>query len=527
MVDVEDPELRPKAATLHGILSEGAERYRDRTALIHGDLRLSFGELLELTERFSACVAGLGVKKGDSVALFLANSAMFVIAHYALASLGAVIVPVNVHIGGTMLHYILEKCNAVAVISSPSAVQQIRAMEQIPLSVRAILVAYRGGTEESIWRVGIERPTHGAGEAAGRPLADFAPLPERSSVDPDDDAVIFFTSGTTGRPKGILVTHRQALIGLDCWADRWGFGPQTVSLMVAPFFHVVYLPLVLGAHRHGGCAVVLEKLSVRTALREVERTSATAIMGNPSVFIQLLNDPRSLEHDLSSLDTLIYGAAPTPVPVIRMLRERFPGVRMYNCYGLSETCSAVSCLGPEDTDTRPDSIGRPHPPMEVAILSENGDPLPAREVGEICCRGLNVMKGYYNSPEETRARFIHGWLKTGDLGYMDESGYLYILDRVDDLIIISGEKIYPSEVEQVLGEHPDVADVAVVGHQHPTKGHLVKAFVVLRDGAIVTEGDLRRFCVDRMSPVCLPKILEIVPSLPRNPGGKILRSALT
>src|SRR5262249_57141867 len=145
----------------------------------------------------------------------------------------------------------------------------------------------------------------GAGEAGGQPLANLARLHEPAPVDPDDDAIIFFTSGTTGRPKGILVTHRQAMIGLDCWADRWGFGPGTVSLMVAPYFHVVYNPLVLGAHRHGGCAVVLDRLSVRAACREVERTRATAIMGNPSVFIQLLNDPRSLEHDLGSLDTLI------------------------------------------------------------------------------------------------------------------------------------------------------------------------------------------------------------------------------
>jgi len=526
MAEVQDLGYRPEASTLDGILREAAERYRDRTALIHGDLRLSFGELLELTERFACFLAGLGIEKGDSVALYLPNSPQFVIAHYALASIGAVVVPVNVHIGGSVLRYILEKCDAAAVITSPAAVRQIQAMEDMPQRLRAILVASGGDTGMTSWQVGLAPLASGTGETTGQPLANFTRLGEMSSVDPDDDAIIFFTSGTTGRPKGILVTHRQALIGLDCWADRWGFSPETVSLMVAPFFHVVYNPLVVGAHRHGGCAVVLDRLSVRSAFREVERSSVTAIMGNPSVFIQLLNDPRSLEHNLGSLDTLIYGAAPTTVPVIRSLREKFPGAKMYNCYGLSETCSAVSCLGPEDTDTRPDSIGRPHSSMQVMIMSEDGDPVSVGKIGEICCRGSNVMKGYYKAPEETRGRYTRGWLKTGDLGYVDESGYLYILDRVDDLIIISGEKIYPSEVERTLGEHSAVADVAVVGHRHPTKGHLVKAYVVPREGAVLTEGDLRRFCVERMSPVCVPKILEIVASLPRNPSGKVLRSAL-
>ncbi len=526
MGELSGQEFRPEASTLHGILREAAERYRDRTALIHGDLRLTFRELLEMTERFSCFLVGLGIEKGDSVALYLANSPQFVIAHYALASLGAIVVPVNVHVGGSTLQYILDKSDAVAVVTSPSAVPQIQALERMPSRLRAILVASGGETGPASWQVGLAPLAGGIGEPTGQPLANFARPPQTSTVDPDDDAIIFFTSGTTGRPKGILVTHRQALIGLDCWADRWGFGPETISLMVAPFFHVVYNPLVLGAHRHGGCAVVLDRLSVRAACREVERSSVTAIMGNPSVFIQLLNDPRSLEHDLGSLDTLIYGAAPTPVPVIRSLREKFPRARMYNCYGLSETCSAVSCLGPEDTDTRPDSIGRPHPTMQVTIVSEDGDPIAVGKIGEICCRGSNVMKGYYKAPEETRARYVRGWLKTGDLGYLDDSGYLYILDRVDDLIIISGEKIYPSEVERALGEHPAVAEAAVVGHRHPTKGHLVKAYVVPRAGAALTEGDLRRFCAERMSPVCVPKVLEIVTSLPRNPSGKVLRSAL-
>ena len=525
MIDTGSSGARPRAETVAGILIEAEQRSPDAIALIHGERRITYHELRDAVLRFASCLARAGVVKGDAVVLLIGNAPAFPVAHYALATLGAVVVPVNLHLRGKQLAYVLGHCDAKVVITSPSLAEAVRSLDDPPTSMRTLMVLEGSGSQGAPWLVGIE-----ALPAPGLPETTALLSHDRHGGDrlpaPDDDAIIFFTSGTTGRPKGILVTHRQALVAIDCWADRWQFGPATVSLMVAPFFHVVYNPLVLGAHRHGGAAVALERLSARAAMSEVDRTRATALMGNPAVFMQLLEDPHRSHHDLSSIDTLIYGAAPMPVPVIRELRRSFPAARCYNCYGLSETCSAISCLGPEDTDLKPDSIGRPHPPVQVAILDEAGEPVPQGAVGEISCRGPNVMKGYCGSPEETRKRFLKGWLLTGDLGYLDRDGYLYILDRVDDLIIIAGEKVYPREVEEALFEHPDVIDAAVVGREHPVKGHSVKAFVVLRSGAALREADLRHFCAERLPPAGVPRQFEFVEAVPRNPAGKVLRAAL-
>jgi acyl-CoA synthetase (AMP-forming)/AMP-acid ligase II len=352
------------------------------------------------------------------------------------------------------------------------------------------------------------------------------PLEQAPGAAADDPALLFFTSGTTGTPKGVLLTHRQALFGIDAWAKRWSFDERTISLMAAPFFHVVYNPLVLGAHRCRGASVVQENLSIRAVTVAIERYRATALMGTPAFMMQLATDRWAKRNDLSSLDTLIYGAAPTPTPVIRSLGALFPSCARYNCYGLTETSSALTCLGEAETPGRESSVGRPHPGVEIQIGDADGLGLPPRVAGEVCARGPNVIARYFEAPQIDAERFFGTWLRTGDIGYVDEQGFLYLLDRADDLINVAGEKFYPCHIEEVLLSDPAVGEAAAVGVRHPQKGQVVHAFVVPRSGNGVDIEALRRRSIDQLPACAVPRRFTILEQIPRNPTGKILRREL-
>ena len=503
-------------STVASILWEAARVHPERPAILRDGRAWTYADLAARTRRLLGVFSRLGVRSGEKVVLLLENSPEFIAAHYALASLGAVIVPVNQYLPVHAQADALTMCEAQYAVTRPAFWQALQECgRETPLRSAVLLES-----DESGIRV----------QAVGTLNADPAALdalPEHAVPDgprADDHAVLFLTSGTTGTPKGILVTHRQVLLGLDAWANRWAYSPQTISLMVAPFFHVVYNPLVLGAHRRGGAAAIPANLQMRAVMREVERSRVTAIMGTPYFYMQFLND-RAQARDLSTIDTVIYGAAETPVPVIRTLQQRFPTARLFNCYGLTEACSAVSCLGSEEMAGRESSVGRAHPGVLISIRDENHDELPAGQPGQVCCRGPNVITGYYKAPEADAARFREGWLLTGDIGYLDEESYLYLLGRSDDLMNVGGDKAYPCDVENVLHGHPDVLDVAVSVVPDAARGQVVKAYVVARDGQI-DMADLKRFCIQNLSAAFVPRLFALVPALPRNPSGKIVRREL-
>jgi acyl-CoA synthetase (AMP-forming)/AMP-acid ligase II len=461
----------------------------------------------------------LGAGRGEKVALLLENSPEFIAAHYALASLGAVIVPLNQYLPVHAQADALDMCGATLAVTRPSF---WRALEdsgrQTPLR-RALLLESRDG---GLW---VQTVARGSGGAADPQALDGLPEdPVPGGPGPDDDGVLFLTSGTTGTPKGIRVTHRQVLFGLDAWVTKWAYRAETVSLMVAPFFHVVYNPLVLGAHRRGGAVAIPASLQMRAVMREVEHSRVTSIMGTPFFYMQFLND-RAQARDLSTIDTVIYGAAETPVPVIRSLQRRFPAARLFNCYGLTEACSAVSCLGSDELFGRESSVGRAHPGVEISIRDDEHKELPPGEPGQVCCRGPNVITGYYKAPQADATRFRDGWLLTGDIGYLDREAFLYLLGRSDDLMNVGGDKAYPCDVENVLHGHPDVLDAAVSVIPDPARGQVVKAYIVPREGR-VDLADLKRFCIQNLSAAFVPRVFALVQALPRNPSGKIVRRQL-
>ncbi len=516
-----------RALTLPDLLREAEERTPQGTALYFRDRVLTYRDVARDVRRLAGTLAELGVGRDRRVVIALGNSPGFVIAYYAVTSLGAVAVPFNPEAPAGILDHVLRHTEATVLLASPRLVEPMRsAGVALAGRGRSVLLLREPGTPDEDAGLAVLDDGAAVEEAAWGSLAGRAEWDGDSSLSPGDDAAIFFTSGTTGRPKGVLMTHAQALTGIDCWVSCWKWNERTISMMVAPTAHVGFHPMVLGTHRRGGAAVLLERLTVRSAFQEVPRRRINALFCNPSVWTQFLRDRRSRELDLSSLETVIYGAAPMSASDVLQLQDAFPAARLFNCYGQTETCGAISFLGPDSIRSHAGSIGVPHPPVEVRVLDAGGAPLPDGEPGEICCRGANVMKGYYREPDETRRRFHGDWLRTGDIGYASSDGYLYVLDRLDDLIMISGVKIYPREVENVLLGHPEIAEAAVVGVADDRKGQVVMAFVVPARGAELKEADLRQYCTHRLAPLCVPKVIRVVASLPRNHIGKVLRMTL-
>jgi acyl-CoA synthetase (AMP-forming)/AMP-acid ligase II len=506
--------------TVASILLDAENQDGDRNALHLEEGVLSFGDVALRSRQLASHLSEAGVRRGDRVALLLWNGQAFVIAHYALALLGATIVPINPMLGGRMVCHVVERCSAVCLISTEALIADLPDLDRVTSQLEALVLVE--DRDSHLW---LRRGPSGTDDEPVA-LEQLEPREAPPQASAEDPALLFFTSGTTGTPKGVLLTHKQALFGIDAWATRWSFHEGTISLMAAPYFHVVYNPLVLGAHRRRGATVVQSNLSIRAVTVAIERYGVTALMGTPALMMQLATDRWAKRNDLSSLDTIIYGAAPTPTPVIRSLAAHFPGRARYNCYGLTETSSALTCLGDPEIDGREASVGPPHPGVEIKIVDTEGQDLPTGAVGEVCAHGPNVISGYFEAPQIDAERFFGNWLRTGDLGYLDEEGFLYLLDRADDLINVAGEKFYPCQIEEVLFSDSAVAEAAAVGVQHPRKGKVVHAFVVPRSNDVIDVEALRKRCIEQLAACIVPRRITVLEQIPRNPTGKILRREL-
>jgi acyl-CoA synthetase (AMP-forming)/AMP-acid ligase II len=501
--------------TIASILLDAEAEAGNRPGLYAGDRVLTFSEIADLARRLAMHLALHGVTAGDRVALLLPNNVAFVAAHYALALLGAVIVPINPQMGPQQVAVALRKCRARCLIGSGALVEGIVAVEA--LNTEAVHIIEEIGD-------GISIRVAGAGDHS--PLDHVPPSDMAPAGSADDPALLFFTSGTTGTPKGVMLSHAQVLFGVDAWAGRWSFNDQTISLMAAPFFHVVYNPLVLGAHRRLGASVVVPEPSCRAVTAAIERYRVTALMGTPAFMRQLVSERSAKRHDLSSLDQIIYGAAPTPPSIVRVLGEAFPLAHRFNCYGMTETSSALTCLGEQEVDGREASVGRAHSGVMLRILDAAGHEVPKGHHGEVCAMGPNVISKYFEAPEVDAQRFYGDWLRTGDAGYVDQDGYLYLLDRVDDQINIDGEKFYPHQIEEVLAAHPLVNEAVAIGVAHATKGQVVQAFVVAEPNAEIDIEQLRKQCIARLPACAIPRRITVLTQIPRNPTGKVLRREL-
>jgi fatty-acyl-CoA synthase len=480
-------------------------RTPERTALHFEGESWTYGWMQQCVEQCAARLRALGVAKGDRVAFLGLNQPMFLFSMFASLRLGAIFVPLNFRLTGPELAFVINDCAAKALIVDAQlrgVIDPIRG--QMP-SLKAFLAA----EDEAGWL---------AGEA---PAAAQVPARE------DDVAMIMYTSGTTGRPKGATLTH-----GNFWWNNANGMHTldamqDDVTLTAAPIFHIGGLNVTtLMTLQKGGLVILHRAFDPGKALADIAAHRVTTMFGVPAMFQFMAQHPAFDQTDLSSVRVLIVGGAPCPLPVLKAYLAR--GVAMQQGYGLTETAPMMSFLAPEFALTKIGSSGKTPIFVELKLVGGDGRSVSVPGAkGEVLVRGPNVTPGYWNMPEATRAAIdADGWLHTGDAAYLDEEGFLFICDRVKDMIISGGENVYPAEVESGLMRHPAIAEVAVIGEPDEKWGEAIVAIVVLKGGQMLTIEELRAFAGDFLARYKLPGRLETVAALPRNATGKILKFQL-
>ncbi|ADG83530.1 long-chain-fatty-acid--CoA ligase [Thermincola potens] len=501
--------------TLGEMITAGAKEFADRPALKFKGRTWPYKELDEQANKVANGLKRLGIGKGDRVGLLMLNSSYFVISYFAIVKLGAIVVPVNVMFKAEELIYQLNDAGVSALITAPLFMPLVTQAEPQIASLKYIVVQ---DLEQDYSAVGTVSMQSMLKNESGSLDLDYA-------VSSDDVAVLLYTSGTTGNPKGAMITHHNMLANAAATKEATASGYPDSTVCVLPMFHsFAWTACVLLPLTYGGLVIILESFSPQTSLRTIVEEKATIFAGVPTMYSVLLQVPNVNPADFAHLRLAYSGGAACPVELSRKFKEKF-GIQIFEGYGLSE-CSPVCTTNPYYGEWKPGSIGVPIPGVEVKIIDEKGNEVPRNTPGELCFKGPNVMKGYWNRPEATAEALKDGWMHSGDIGYMDEEGYIFIMDRKKDLVIVGGLNVYPREIEEVIYTHPKVAEAAVVGVANDLRGEIVKAFVVLKEGETATERELIKYCQERLANYKLPKVVEFRDALPKNSTGKILKREL-
>lgn len=517
--------------SLRAIL-EVSRAHGDKDFLVYEDERMSFAEHFRQAAHLARrLVDDFAVHKGDRVTIAMRNFPEWVVAFWAAAAAGAVVVPLNAWWTGEEFAYGLEDSETKVVFADGERMEKLEGYT--PADVNMRIVVRPEGPLRAGWLPWDEVVTG---------IADDVGLPN-VSIEPDDDATIFYTSGTTGKPKGALGTHRnictnlmslmyiafrQAMRGGSDLIQAAASGEQNSYLLSVPLFHATGCHSVLVANTAaGGKLVFMHKWDPTRALELIERERVTIMGGVPTMAWQIVEHPDFAKYDTSSIRSVSYGGAPAAPELVKRIREQFPPVSPGNGYGLTETSSVTSMNSGEDYVARPDSVGPAMPVCEVKVVGDDGQELPPGEIGELWIKGPNVVKGYWNKPEATTEAFTEGWLHSGDVARLDSDGFIYIVDRAKDMVIRGGENVYCVEVEGVLFEHPEVLDAAVFGVPDAVLGEEVGAAVQVRTGSTVGVDDLREHVRSHLAGFKVPRHIDLRETeLPRNPQGKVLKRDL-
>ncbi len=496
--------------SLAHLAEESLDKYGEYVALAFEGHRYTNLDQQREACRLAHALRRLGVGVGDRVVVMLPNCPEVTQSYAAILKCGGVIVPVIFLLGDREVGHILADSEAKVVITAADMLWKVEAqLGVLPTLQHVLLVDGDGdGRTRSL-----------AAERAGEP--DAFPAVDRR---PDDLAVILYTSGTTGVPKGVALSHDNLESNARAAASLNELGREDWAVAVLPLSHSYGLTVMNAGHILGSRAALLRWFNPEAVLQTIQEFRAVSMSAVPTMLIYLLNYPQADRFDTRSMRVWGSGAAPLPVEIVEPFERKFGG-RILEGYGLTEASPVVSAhrlSGPR----RIGSVGRAIPGVEISIQDDLDRPLPAGELGEVCVRGRNVMVGYYRNPEETARTVRAGWLHTGDMGRLDDDGFLFIVERKKDLIIRGGFNIYPREVEEVLYAHPKVAEAAVVGMKDPLIGEDVLAFVVLRSGERASAEEIGAFCEGRLARFKCPKQIRFVESLPKSPIGKILRKEL-
>ncbi|WP_301108995.1 fatty acid--CoA ligase family protein [Sporosarcina sp.] len=473
---------------------------------------------------FASALKNLGVNQGDKVAFLLGNTPHYLISLYATMRIGATAVPINPLYTPDEISFILENSDAKAVIAIDQLLPLVEVASQaFPTIENYVVCEMSPDAGEKI------QALPDSAKAKVKPftllMKNATPMTELFEAHEDETAIILYTSGTTGHPKGAMLTHKNIYSNARDVGDYLGFDESDKIVATLPLFHVFALTVVANAPLLKGATILLEpRFSPGEIFQLIREQKATVFAGVPTMYNFLYQFPEGKTEDFETIRLSISGGSSLPVSLLHDFEEKFQ-VRVSEGYGLSEA-SPVTCFNPLDRERVPGSIGTDIMNVENRVVDENGEQVADNEVGELIVRGPNVMKGYYKLPEETAVAIRDGWLYTGDLARRDENGYFYIVDRKKDMVIVGGFNVYPREVEEVLFSHRDVIEAAVIGVPDINFGEEVQAFVVLKEGSEVTEESLQAFCAKRLVKYKVPKTIEFLDELPKNTTGKILRRSL-
>ncbi len=501
---------------LYQIIARSAENYPTKPAVIFREHELSYSQLYGAIQ---ACARGLrdewGIQAGDRVGLMLPNLPQFVIAYHALGHLGAIPVPVNPLLKAPEIAYIWRDAGAKGVITFPMTLETVlQARPEIPTLKQIAVVGASENLPEGTQP--FDSLLKMTGDLVGEP-----------PTTPQDPVVFIYTSGTTGFPKGVMLSSENILFDIEACQAMLELLPDERFLTVLPLFHSFGQTVCMNfALWLGATTVLMERFMPQSTLEALEKHKITLFPGVPAMYAAILMVPPDRQYDLSALKYCISGGAPMPEPVQRAFEERFQ-CAILEGDGPTECAPVTSVNPPPHKGVRKiGSVGLPLPGVEIKIFDDEDCELPTGEIGEIVVRGKNVMLGYYNNPEATAEAMRNGWYHTGDMGKFDEDGYLYIVDRKKDMIIVGGINVYPSEVEQVLMTHPAVQDCAVIGKPDPQRGEIPIAVVVPKPDAQPDEREIIRYLRERLADFKVPREVILREELPRSNTGKVLKRLL-
>jgi acyl-CoA synthetase (AMP-forming)/AMP-acid ligase II len=506
-------QKRPR--NLPDMLQQSVTQYGERDCLVQDQVRWTFADFAryvdsaarELQRRWH-------ISSGERVAILLTNRLEFAVAYYAAVTTGAIAVVLNARCKARELEFMLRDSEPRVLITEPALYEEVAAVLESVSTLEAVVLC-DGGDALPSRALSFDTLV----QAQGKPF--------QVAIAEDDVAALLYTSGTTGRPKGAMQTHRNLVSNAMNATSLFQFAPGDRTLIVAPFYHATGSNSQLTAMLYaGGTSIVRPAFKADDFMEWIERESVTVGIGVATMFWLMLHSPNFGRYDLSSLRYIVYGGSPAPVELLRQLRRTFPRVQLGNVWGLTE-CTSIATLLPDSETLRiPESVGLPAPVLQVRVVDAAGQGVPDGESGELIVKGPSVVRGYWRRPEATAGTFKDGWLYTGDLGLKDADGFFYVLDRKKDMIIRGGQNIYCIEVENVLYQHPAVLEAAVVGVPDEVFGEQVKAVLAAKPGMALDGEEVRDFCRRAIADYKVPKYVEIVPALPRNPGGKVIKTQL-
>jgi acyl-CoA synthetase (AMP-forming)/AMP-acid ligase II len=509
--------------TIPRLVQAAAEQFGERSAVEDGDVRLSFTELADAGLQAARAFCAAGVEPGDRVGIWAHNFFEWIVAAIGLQSAGAVLVTLNTRLKGAEAAYVLQKSGTriLCTVSDFLGVNYVETIRGQELPALEQVIVLRGSAEGATsWSEFL---------GAGASVPEEEARARAAAVSPDDLSDLLFTSGTTGKPKGVMTTHGQNLRAFETWSGLIGLREGDRYLIVNPFFHSFgYKAGWLSCVMRGATAIPHAVFDVPAVLERVAEERIDVLPGPPTLYQSILAHPERSKFDLSCLRLSVTGAAAIPVELIHRMRDDLGFETVITGYGLTETCGVVSmCRYDDDPETIARTSGRPITGIEVRCVNEQGEEVDRGEPGEVVVRGYNVMRGYFDDEEET-ARTIDadGWLHTGDIAVMDERGYLRITDRIKDMYIVGGFNCYPAEIENLMFGSGLFAQVAVIGVPDPRMGEVGKAFVVPAPGAEITPESVIAWCRENMANYKVPRVVEVVEELPTNAAGKVTKFVL-